>query len=200
VAADSYVLKTEALCWLRFGKKLDLVATEAGRWAADVLGCNDNFAVEVEVKMSKADLRREFSNKSTKHYLYVNAADGKGVPPGVPNYFYFFVPSDMEKDALALIEENAPKAGLAVYEEPERSRLDGKLTRVVRKAQKLHDQKPSSRFKRTLQLRMGSELCGRYVAFRDLRRDVMSTLAGLDDKVVTTMKEAMEKQDLEVQP
>lgn len=199
MAADSYELKTEALCWLRFGKKLDLVATEVGRWSADVLGCNDNYSIEVEVKTSKADLKREFANKSTKHYLYGNASDAIGPSAGVPNYFYFFVPSEMEADALALVGEHAPKAGVAVYEEPARARLDGKLTRVARKAQKLHDNKPTARFKRTVLLRMGSELCGRYTVFRDLQREVTSLLRNIDDRVVATMKEAMEKQDLEVQ-
>lgn len=200
MAADAYTLKTEAMCWLRFGKKLDFVATEAGRWQADVLGCNDNYSVEVEVKTSKADLKREFVNKSTKHFLYAAAGDGKG-GPSVPNYFYFFVPSEMEADALKEIEEHAPKAGLAVYEEPQRATLDGKKTRIVRKAQKLHDQKPSERFKRTLLLRMGSELCGRYVAFRDLQKRVMESLTWIDNSVINTMKEIAEKQvDLEEQP
>lgn len=193
-------LKTEALCWLRFGKKLELVATEAGRWNADVLGCNDNFSVEVEVKVDIRDLRREFTGKSAKHYLYANA---EGAPSaGVPNYFYFFVPAALEKEALLLIEEHAPKAGLAVYEDPERKSAmsDGRMTRVARKARRLHDQKPSAKMKRTLLLRMGSELCGRYVAFRDFQYRVLEELWNIDNKIADVVKKMVETPDLEEQP
>lgn len=198
MAVDAYTLKTEALCWLRFGKNLDLVATEAGRWHADVLGCNDNFSVEVEVKVSKADLRREFAGKGSKHYLYGAAADGQAVA-GVPNYFYFFVPEVLEQEALLLIEAHSPRAGLAVYLEPESSsRLsDGKYTRVAKKAQRLHDQKPTARFKRTLLLRMGSELCGRYVASRDFNERVLAVLRNADEKIVETIKQALATNDLD---
>src|ERR1700761_5989417 len=110
---DSSILKTEALCWLRFAKHMPYVATETGYWAADVFGANDKFSIEVEVKVSIADLKREFTTKTAKHYLYANAEASP--TKGAPNYFYFYVPQELEQQALEVIKEKAPKAGLAVY-------------------------------------------------------------------------------------
>ena len=102
-------LKTEALCWLRFGKKLSYICTEVGKWNADAFGCNEAYSVEIEVKISKADLRHEFKSKAAKHYSYRN---GHAL---APNYFYFYVPSELVDEARTLVEANFPEAGLAAY-------------------------------------------------------------------------------------
>lgn len=174
---DSEALKVEALCWLRFTKKMELIATEAGNWNADVLGVGDQFSIEIEVKVSKSDLKREFQNKTAKHFLYNNAERGPG--QHVPNYFYFYVPATLEKEALALIDEHKSKAGLAVYGDLAGEVMDGKRTRIAKRPGKLHDRKPSDRLKRAVLLRMGSELCGRYVANRELRNRIFKALEEL---------------------
>lgn len=161
---DSGALKTEALCWLRFGKHLDLVCTEGGKWCADVLGVGDTMVVEVEVKTSIADLNREFSTKLAKHALY-RAAKTSAMTSSVPNYFYFFVPYSIAERAAEVISEHMPDAGLAVYLENSRER-DGKKTAVVRKPKRLHDRPPTKMFRDVVLRRMGSELCGRHVAWQ----------------------------------
>jgi hypothetical protein len=177
---DAGILKTEALCWLRFVKKMELVATEAGAWSADVLGMNETSSIELEVKVTKSDLRREFDQKRTKHYLYNGSVDDKPPTRHVPNYFYFYVPFWLQEEALKLIQLHSPKAGLAVYGEGKGHYLDGRRTVIVKKPTKLHGKAPSASFWRTLLLRMGSELCARYVAERELAECVAAFNEGYE--------------------
>lgn len=187
-------LKTEALCWLRFGKKMEYVCTEGGYWEADVLGLSEKFAIEVEVKMSRQDLKREFRSKASKHYLY-NNVDGSPSKQ-VPNYFYFYVPAELEAAAMEIIGSECPKAGLAIYE-PFGWARDGKKTRVAKRPTKLHDTPPTSNFIHTVLLRMGSELCGRYLVSQVLHKNVAKALAGSDELVVELMQKMVETPDIE---
>lgn len=189
---DSSILKTEAMCWLRYGKKMPYVCTEGGYWSADVLGVCDQFSVEVEVKVSKADLKREFQTKTSKHYLYANA---EGEPARqVPNYFYFYVPPDLEEDAAKIVEAEAPKAGLVVYA-PNGWLLDGKKSRVVRRATKLHNKEPSPAFRQVVLKRMGSELCGLHLLQQRFLNDLQASVRGLYDAVPQLMKKTFETPD-----
>lgn len=157
---NSHELKAEAMAWLRFGKRLPIICTEVGHWNADVLGLNDKISVEVEVKISRADLRAEFRNKSGKHYYYQNMNGGTG-----PNYFYLMVPENMADLTVELAGAQDTRYGVAIYcPGPE---LPGKRTKIVHKAAKLHDQPPSAKTIKTALARMGSDLCGMYAHEHD---------------------------------
>lgn len=165
---DSSDLKNEALCFLRYGKRLPIVCTEAGRWNADVLGVSPAQSIEIEVKISKADLRSEFHNKRGKHWVYANADKQLTF---VPNFFYFMVPQSLRESALPILAEHMPKAGLIVHQ-PDNNLLDGRNCAIIKPAEKLRDGKPSWKLIRVALLRMGSELCGTRLmahrAFKDL--------------------------------
>lgn len=165
-------LHTEALCWLRFGRRLPVVCTEAGPWNADVLGLSSTTAIEVEVKRSKSDLMAEFRNKKAKHFLYANAETRPA--PFVPNHFYFYVPAAMGEYTVKTVEELCPKAGVAV--QLDTNLLDGRNTDIIRKATKLHGAAPSPRFLRTAVMRMSSELCSRHVAVDQSMAQVQAAL------------------------
>lgn len=185
---DADILKTEALCWLRFTKKMELIATEAGSWNADVLAIGEKHSVEIEVKVSKSDLRREFENKRNKHYLYNSVEPGSAPSRHTPNFFYFYVPWTLEEEALKLIEEHSPKAGLAVYGQSSDRVLDGKRTYVKKRPTKLHDKVPGPSIRRAVTLRMGSELCGRYVAHREMVERINATLSHLNSLIVDSVR------------
>lgn len=153
---NATLLKTEALCWLRYVRKMDLICTEGGPWNSDVIGTTDNFSIEVEVKTSRADLLAEFRNKTSKHAYYQTGQRF------CPTYFYFLVPSEIEADALEIIPDRMPKAGIVVYHNPDARA--GRRLNVVRMAKKLRTLKPTPAFKRQVMLRMGSELCGAHIA------------------------------------
>lgn len=185
---NSGFLKTEALAWLRFGKKLEYVCTEGGAFNADVLGLNEKFSVEIEVKVSLADLKREFTSKGGKHHLY--ASDDAGAHWATPNYFYFFVPAEIEQKTLDLVVEKCPKAGVAVYDEVALGRYRlGDRTRVARKATRLHQDVPRPALRRAVLMRMGSELVGRHATWNSF----CDEMRGEVDKANTTLMDSIKQ-------
>jgi len=162
-------LKIEAMCWLRYGKRMPVVTTEVGRWSADILGLCDTMSVEVEVKVSKSDIQHEFSGKQTKHWLYANAKDQDD---SVPNYFYMIVPQELGGYASDLLKEKAPKSGVAIY--TGQVLLAGRNIEVVRRATKLRDGKPSPRMLQVALARMSSELCGSKQIIWQLKNKLIS--------------------------
>jgi hypothetical protein len=192
---ESAILKTEALCWLRFGKKMPYICTEGGYWNSDVLGVCDKFSVEIEVKVSIADLKREFVTKTAKHYLFANASDAVGPSKGTPNYFYFYVPPEIKDAALEIVKEKAPKAGLAVYGDG--WGRPGDKTTVAHRPTKLHEAAPSAQFIKTVLNRMGSELCGRYVVQQRFLDDMLATMKAVDKGIVDVMKQMFQTPDFD---
>ena len=172
---DSDRLKVEAMCWLRYGKRIPIVCTEVGRWNCDLLGLCDTMSIEVEVKTSKADLQREFSRKTTKHWVYTNATDTDRF---TPNYLYFFVPEALGKEASDILAEKAPKAGVAAFTET--NNLAGNNVAILRKATKLRDGPPSPQLLRAALARMSSELCGSKQIILQLKSRI---IADFDDMV-----------------
>lgn len=173
-----FSLHDTALCWLRYGKRLPVVCTEAGSWNADVIGMNGSMCIEVEIKKSVSDLRADFKNKPQKHYVYAHAEefDGRSLSGYVPNYFYFFVPLALEEKAREIINEKMPKAGLAVVDfEPRfETHLGRSGVRVSRPPKKLHDSPPSNGFLRQAIMRMSSEICGFRIALGRLKKEELT--------------------------
>lgn len=161
-------LHAEAMAWLRYGKRLPIVCTEAGRWNADVLGMNRSTCIEVEVKHSLSDLRAEFRNKTQKHWVYANAEANNG--RDVPNYFYVVVPEGLGEKSESIIAEKAPAAGLLVHTP---GKMAGRNLTLLRKAKKLKATPPSSAFMRDAILRMGSQLCGLNILHAQLEEKVL---------------------------
>ena len=60
---NSYELKAEGMAWLRFVGKKFCVATEVGPYNADILGIDEKSSVEIETKVSRADLRADFDKR-----------------------------------------------------------------------------------------------------------------------------------------
>lgn len=166
-------LKTEAIAWLRYIRRCHLVCTEVGPYNADCWGLSDGRLVEVETKISIADLKADF--RKGKHARY--ALDQQKYY-GVPNTFYFCVPAELQTKALELLDKLEPlcyvkpgpvaavvkKYGLLVYEE---ASVLGRHLTVVKKAGFIHKNAPSAGTVRVAEMRMASELCGLRAALRD---------------------------------
>jgi hypothetical protein len=140
-------LKYRALYWLRVEQRCPFIATEVGPFAADVLGINEKKIVEVEVKVSLADLKADF--RKQKHLGYRPEAVYKWDQQWIPNQFYFAVPAELVEKAKFECEER----GFGAYGVIS---LDGFT--VIKRAKKLHDREPTSQVKFRTALRMGSEL------------------------------------------
>lgn len=143
---------------------MDYVCTEASPWNADVIGASSLSVIEVEVKISTKDLRKEFEEKLSKHSYY-----NSGVSLWAPNYFYFLVPPEMSEKTVEIVKEKAPKAGILQYSFP--NARPGERISCIKKPTALHTFKPTSKFLNTIYRRMGSELCGLYMANSRLKAD-----------------------------
>lgn len=186
----SAILKTEALCWLRFGKQLDYVCTEGGHWSSDVLAACPTYSIEVEVKVSKADLLAEFRNKLSKHAYYTN-----NQPRWTPSYFYFLVPPDLGEVAVEIVKEKFPRAGVLTV--PKRFRSgQGELV-SLKKATRLHDKPPSEDMLRAIRRRMSSELCGLHLAIDQLPYTEIEALEDLKKQIVESVVRAQGAADWE---
>lgn len=190
----SSVLKTAALGWLRYGKRMPVVCTEVGRWNADVIGVSPQEAIEVEVKVSKADLRAEFRNKRAKHFLYANAQE-KSIH--VPNRFYILVPAHLGDDALEIVQAEAPKAGLLALEAEGAGPYHRGDIRVLKKAEKLKDTPPSRAFLVAAMMRCSSELCGLHVLTDESLARIEAAMRSTKDDVGTLVARAAGILDVE---
>lgn len=191
---DSSTLKAAALAWLRYGKRMPIVCSEVGKWNADVLGVSKSSSIEVEVKISKSDLKQEFKTKASKHYLYENCRDDS---PNVPNYFYFMVPATLEEAACEVVGTNAPKAGIAIYHADSADRRLDHRVEIVKKPKKLKNGAPSRSLVSAAVLRASSELCGLYAANLAMRSSLTKLQEACVAASVRTTK-ALDYEDAEV--
>lgn len=156
---SSRMIKTAVLAWLRFGKQFPYIATECGAYSADVLGTDGKIVIEVEVKVSRADLRNDFRSKD-KHRKYKLPSDGY-YNEWIPHQFYFAVPEHLGDYAIELTEKDYPDYGVIVCRDEGFSLADCAVTK--RRAKKLHENPVLPRIQRAIALRMGSELCSIYL-------------------------------------
>jgi hypothetical protein len=153
IKLDSNYIKTELMCWLRYGRRMPIVCTELGgilSWIPDIIAINEGAVIEVEVKIDRFDLRHEFNQKGklAKHLHY------QATP--LPNSFYFGVPTPLVEEAIQLVSEHAPKYGVVEVSDARRTYGDNSVVR--RKAQRLHDNPPSRCLAMAATQRMSSEL------------------------------------------
>jgi len=64
--ALSRQIKYKALLWLRIDQRCAFIASEVGGYNSDCLGVNEKKMIEIEVKTSMEDLKRDFSKH--KHH------------------------------------------------------------------------------------------------------------------------------------
>lgn len=169
-------LKVAGLCWLRFGKKFHYVATEVTtkHGLADVFGCSEIQSIEIEVKTSKADLKNDFTAKSTKHYAYNNAIGRQN-----PNLFYFLVPKELKDYAVTVLEENQSKAGLLSYDSDYSPTQPRHSIRSIKRPQSIHSTAPTAAFQTLILKRMASEICSLRFAIATKELDVEALTAAM---------------------
>jgi hypothetical protein len=141
-------MKAIILHYFRFqySKMCYYIATEAGGYNADVFLLNDDESIEIEIKISKTDLRND--NKKQKHIKYKNHSTNEYSQH--PNKFYFAVPFALVDEARIISEEINPKYGILCIH-------DGRVN-IAKTAKKMHKDKPSNMTKKVIAKRMASEL------------------------------------------
>ncbi len=81
---------------------------------ADILALCKTMAVEVEIKKSFCEMKRDLKKKQLKHWFYLNSPNSDGIP----NKFYFALPSGFKDATLEKYKDIIPKPyGLIVVED-----------------------------------------------------------------------------------
>lgn len=98
---NSKYIKYALLKYFRFTRQM-LAATEVNvaYGVADILAIDDlqKKSIEVEIKISKSDFKKEFSYKRAKHQ-YLNITSGNSTP----NYFYMAFPGKLADELLSFV-------------------------------------------------------------------------------------------------
>jgi len=107
-----------ALMWhFRWRLQYPLVITEGTIHygsKADILAIRKTMAVEVEIKKSFCEIKRDLKMKHSKHWLYLNSPNSDRIP----NKFYFALPSGFKDAILQKYKDIIPKPyGLIVVED-----------------------------------------------------------------------------------
>jgi len=125
-------IKIAALAYWQFDKHHPIGAIECKE--ADVLTVTRAFMVtETEVKITMSDMRGEIKSKRAKHW-YMRKGEASNYTKA--HYFYFAVPEELEKKALAAIEELYPYAGLLLFKDGEINIYYPANIRMVRRAKR----------------------------------------------------------------
>lgn len=81
---------------------------------ADILALRKTMAVEIEIKKSFCEMKRDLKIKQLKHWFYLNSPNSDRIP----NKFYFALPSGFKDATLQKYKEIVPKPyGLIVVED-----------------------------------------------------------------------------------
>lgn len=152
---NSKIIKNELMKHYRFERQFPYVATECIKYS-DVNALNDRCLVEIEVKVSLSDLKKEFTtsgNKHNKHFVvYCNPMSRPHAI--IPNYYYICVPDFLVHQAVEIVKCINKKYGVLVCKK------HGNTYKIecALKAKALHTNKPSPRTYNLVAKRITSEL------------------------------------------
>lgn len=153
-------IKTALMEYFRYKNGMELVCSE-GINNADINALNNDILIEVEIKISKEDFKKEFKCTSKSFFLdckerkHKNYAESeKCVRYIVPNKFYFCVPENLCDWAMEYLKDKNPKYGLMLYKP---TSFVHKIV-VKKSARKLHTKTPTNRAISLVAKRTASEL------------------------------------------
>lgn len=147
---NSEEIKLAILDYLRYKRQYIYVATEVGDYNSDVLAVDKKNTIEVEVKTSKSDLRKD--RKKRKHRRYKERRSYEGIP----NKFYFAVEEELKEAAIRECESLNPNYGVIVVS---KTKWKHKYeVSIVRNAKVIHRGTPTENMKNILAKRMSSEI------------------------------------------
>lgn len=185
---NSSQMKMCVLCWFRFKKRWNYVATEVGGFNADVVGANSQYLYEVEVKVNKRDFTADF--QKSKHEIYKNhdsvSSWGKG---WIPNKFFFAVPEDMVDFALEQLKDY-DKYGLVTVSWKDWWR--NPQIKTIKQAKFMHKRPTSKKALDLILLRMSSEICGHYIK-NEAERNKTSAINKIVEKLCKGGKVCLKK-------
>lgn len=157
-SVDSKYIKACLSSYFRFKRQTSCIATEVGDFNADFIAVGRGGFLEIEIKVSKADLNNDF--KKRKHQIY----ESKKNHAWCPQQFYFAVPEYLVDYALSKCVDK-PYGVLAIRECNKKSNRSwmGRV-RVVKRAKKLHNNPIQDKVKHIIYSRLASEMANLRIA------------------------------------
>lgn len=155
---DSKYMKACLSAYFRFKRATSCIATEVGYFNSDFIAVGRSGFLEIEIKVSKADLNNDF--KKRKHQVYESDKNN----PWTPQQFYFAVPEELVDYALSKCVDK-PYGVLAIREVDKgsnRSWMD--RVRVVKRAKKIHNNPIQEKVKYIIYSRLASEMTNLRIA------------------------------------
>lgn len=173
----SDIIKLELMKYFRFEKGMVFVCSECIH-QSDINAINEKCLVEVEVKISKSDFRREFATptlkngtywKAKKHEFYANPENAYSSYI-IPNKFYFCVPEELEQWAMEYLKGKNQKYGLLIYDE----KITGKTSniRLAKGARQLQTNPPDNFTWKQMGQRVTNEMITLKQKFNRLKQEV----------------------------
>lgn len=147
--------KYKALFWLRITQRCAFMATEAGGYYSDAIGCtvNGSKLIEIEIKVTLQDLKNDFNKY--KHSAYFKHNEASYQVAWTPTHFYFMVPTELVEPAKKLLlEKTATRPEFFKHY----GIIDGDKMVVEKRSNWLHKRPITDRVQHSIALRMGSEL------------------------------------------
>ena len=172
-------IKMCVLCWFRFKKKWNHIATEVGGYNADVVGANNKYLYEVEVKVNFKDFLADFEKQKHKTYKSLKVNNWRAL--WIPNKFFFAVPEDLVKETLSYLREYHPDYGLLTVKWE--SWWHSPVIHTVMQAKFLHKKPVSKKALDLILHRMSSEICGHYIK-NEAQNNASSHMTKLVKKLV----------------
>lgn len=155
---DSKFIKACLCAYFRFKRGTSCIATEVGGFNADFLAVGRGGFMEVEIKVSKADLNNDF--KKQKHLIYQMNKEH----PWCPQQFYFAVPRGLVDYAVAKCADK-PYGIMVVERSPHRyKRAWMERVTVIKRAKKLHSNPIHPKVKAVIYARLASEMANLRIA------------------------------------
>lgn len=164
IVINSDYMKIIVASYYRFILQNKYTCTEFERM--DVCTCNDKYMIEIEIKVTKSDLKNEKKHKLKKHSRY---STGKQIINKyiIPNKYYICIPDymlDKDKEYQKIIEDLNPKYGIMVI------RHDNPTQPFeIKSAEFLHKKEVTQEIKDQIIKRMSSENIGLRQKLYDLK-------------------------------
>jgi hypothetical protein len=169
-------IKAALLNYYTFKRSAILVCTELydGCYIADVVVlAKNNEVIEIEIKISKADIKHELSKGQNKTNwkilsdgsserlpdIHINKHDILNVKSETPNKYYFCVPKELVEFTIEFANKLNPKYGVISFDD---NRYILESLSIVKKAYSLHKNDISDKYKLRMLDRLSNDLCSKY--------------------------------------
>lgn len=160
IEPKSFEIKA-ALFYFFAYRQYPITATECGAFYADFIAVKNKKLIEVEIKTSIADLKKDFTLKS-KHDIYKSFDASKDEKVWIPRRFYICVPKTIQKAAETVLKSENQKYGLLIYKNIKETDISDRIFEM-KSAGTIHHNCLTPEAIEKIACRMSRDLKNRYI-------------------------------------